>query len=457
MKTSAHWQQVGQKAHHGLCLPLSALRTKSSSGIGEFLDLLPLLPWCRSFGFDTIQLLPLNDSGMDPSPYNLLSSCALNPIYLSLTALQGPKESLFAFSRFNEEIRLAWQEIKAMKLAWLDNYFQQTFSTLSSTPAYLAFLEKHPWLSSYAHCMSLKEHRSADFYRCLQYHCFAQMKQVRDKASSYGIFLMGDLPILPGRESVDLWSNPSLFHQAFSAGAPPDKYNAQGQNWGFPLYNWDAMRKNHFSWWKERLANLSELYHMYRIDHAVGFFRIWAIPEGKLPLEGHFIPENPSLWEPLGKELLSLLIEASPLLPIAEDLGTIPPEVYPILKDFGLCGIKVLRWQGSVPYQDYEPFSMTTVSTPDMEPLALWWQKYPEEAAALQYQKHWAIEPTLSPERHFEILKDAHSTSSFFHINLLQEYFALFPELVSSDPEEERINVPGTLSEKTGRTASVPP
>ncbi len=447
MKTAAHWQRIGQRAHHGICLPLFSLRSKDSLGIGEFPDLLPLIPWCRSIGFDTIQLLPLNDTGMNSSPYTLVSGSALNPVYLRLQDLPGADQDVAALAPLRELERVAWTEIKTKKIAWLEAYFHQVFPSFSQTADYQSFLSRHSWLSAYAHFMSLQEGKSADFYRFLQYHCFAQMQTVKTAASAAGIFLMGDLPILPGRESADLWAHPSLFHREYATGAPPDPYSAEGQNWGFPPYNREAMREERFSWWKERLAVLSELYHIYRIDHAVGLFRIWAIGEGKLPIEGFFIPQDPALWGALGTELLTMFVESCPLLPIAEDLGIIPAEVYPILKELGICGTKVLRWQEGKSVRDYEPFSLATVSTPDMEPLALWWKKYPEEAAKLAHRKQWAAHASLSPEYRFAILKEAHSASSFFHINLLQEYLALFPQWTSPTPEEEQINVPGTVSE----------
>ena len=140
------------------------------------------------------------------------------------------------------------------------------------------------------------------------------------------------------------------------------------------------------------------------------------------------------------------------MLPIAEDLGTIPKEIYPILRNLGICGTKVLRWQKRteaegdfIPYQEYEPFSMTTVSDADLDPLPLWWKKFPQESMSFAKFKHWKYQPELSPDRQLEILRDSHHTNSFFHINPLQEYLFPFPELVWPDPEEERINIPGTL------------
>lgn len=474
MKTDRHWEKVGRVPHHGICLPLSALHSRQSCGIGEFLDLIPLIDWCRSLKLDCLQLLPLNDNGDDPSPYDALSSCALDPVYLSLAHLPeigSLTRDLEAFRPLAQTPRVALAETKRRKFAWLRRYFQKTFSALSKTKEYKTFVEQEEWLPAYAQFRALKEafegkrwqdwapshpapqQEAVDFYSFLQYHCFDQMRQVRDYASKRDVNLEGDVPILLNPDSADVWANRHLFRLDVSAGAPPDLYVPTGQNWGFPLFDWDAMRKDRFAWWRRRLRVAEQLYHLYRIDHVVGFFRIWAVPEGRKPTDGFFVPSDPSLWPGQGRELLTMMLDASSLLPIAEDLGTIPPETPLILKELGICGTKVLRWQRRwndqnrpyIPYAEYEPYSLTTVSTPDMDPLKIWWKKYPDEAIPFAHFKNWTYQPDLSFDRQLEILRDAHHTPSYFHINLLGEYLSLFPELVSPNPEDERINVPGTL------------
>lgn len=212
------------------------------------------------------------------------------------------------------------------------------------------------------------------------------------------------------------------------------------------------MKKTNYHWWKQRLSLLESFYDLYRIDHIVGFFRLWVIPQGKAPHEGFFIPNDPATWMDHGKEILEKLIEFSSLLPIGEDLGTIPWEVFPILKNLGICGTRVIRWEVDgnkeyLPYQTYDPFTMTTVSTWDCDTLKMWWIKYPEEAEKFCRFKNWDFENTLSEERLFSILYDSHHTPSFFHINLIQEYLSLFPEFIWGG-EMERINIPGTIDDK---------
>jgi 4-alpha-glucanotransferase len=466
MKAAPHWEKIGgQVPHHGICLALSSLRSKTSCGIGEFLDLLPLIDWCKSVFFDCIQLLPLNDSGKDPSPYNPLSSCALDPIYLSLSELGI---DVTAFRELNSLEETCRSSVLTKKMEALYELFQKTFASVCKTKEYQTFLkENKSWLEPYAFFKACKEkflHRhflefpkapkpsqeKIDFFSFLQFHCFSQLEKVKAHADAKGLLLQGDIPILISPDSADVFQEPSLFHLELEAGAPPDDYNPLGQKWGFPLFNWDEIEKQQFSWWKRRLKIAERFFHLYRIDHVVGFFRIWGIEKGKKPMEGSFFPENPVLWEPQGKKLLEMMLEATTMLPIAEDLGTIPPFVYPLLKKLGICGTKVIRWQKKdfqsfIPFSMYEPFSVTTLSTPDMDPLELWWKKYPAESVPFAHFKNWPFHPLLSRKQRFELLKDAHHTPSYFHINLLQEYLALFPDLVWPDPEKERINVPGTL------------
>jgi len=397
---------------NGLLIFLPALRSKNSSGIGEYLDLIPMIDWCAELGLKVIQLLPINDTGDDSSPYNAMSSCALNPNYISLPE-PLPKEEKFEFLRqqFHHE-----------------------------RPDLTSFRSQNPWL------------QGDDFYCYLQQICFDQMRHVKEYATVRGIHLFGDIPILLSRQSVDVKSNPHLFDLSLDAGAPPDFYNLQGQHWGFPLYNWDAMRKENFHWWKQRLKVAEQFFHMVRIDHVMGLFRMWGIPKGKKPIEGHYVPIDSTLWHDQGREILKMILTATKMEPVAEDLGTVPTFVRPTLKELGICRTVVPRWErhwdgdkNFIPYSEYEPLSLTTVSTPDSDLIAMWWKKYPEEAAQLAKFKQWAYKPELSREQHLELLRDSHQTPSKYHVNLLQEYLTLFPELSWPDPETERINIPGTV------------
>ncbi len=444
------WQHIGRHPRHGIDVPLAALHTKQSCGIGEFWDLLPLIDWCQSLGLEVIQLLPLNDSGIDPSPYNALSSCALHPLYLSLHALDLDEEledALPALQRLTQEQKIPYNEVLSQKLAWLHLYYDKQGAHFLAQPAFQTFVAENEWLTPYA---DFKGERA--FHQVVQYLCYLQMRHVKEYASSKGILLQGDIPILVNPHSVDVVHHKELFDTSVAAGAPPDIYNQEGQYWGFPLFKWENEKLEDYRWWRERLHYAAHFYDLYRIDHVVGFFRIWAIPLNHLPKEGKFVPEDSSLWIPRGKEVLQKLLTFSAMLPIAEDLGAVPPEVRACLTELGICGTKVMRWeriwnenQQFIPIQDYPELSLTTVSTHDSPTLELWWRDNPEEAKAYASSRQWEYQPKLTLEQRQAILKESHHTPSLFHINLLQEYLACFPELVWPNPEDERINTPGKV------------
>lgn len=471
-----HWKKIGNKPRHGINLPLSALHSKNSCGIGEFFDLIPLIEWCSSVGFDVIQLLPLNDSGSDSSPYNAISSCALNPIYISLHKLPGAKIPPIPP---NNSPRFVYNDIQSFKLNFLRNYCEEYGGDLISTKSFKNFVKNNSWLNYYSLFKVLKDRlgqnswmswpeelKKPDYealfekhahemliYILIQYLASEQLLEVKKYASSNNVLLQGDIPVVISPDSSDTWMKPELFDFSLAVGAPPDTYAREGQYWGFPIFNWDIIKKEEFNWWKTRLEVASHYYDIYRIDHVVGFFRLWAIPLGKSAKEGRFIPENPALWIPQGEEILQMMLKASPMLPIAEDLGTVPPSVRKCLERLGICGTKVMRWERNyetdnsfIPPSEYPEISLTTLSTHDSETLQLWWQNPLSEAKDFANFKGWTYSPDLSFSQRLDILKDSHHTTSLFHINLLQEYLALFPELSWLGPLDERINIPGTIS-----------
>ncbi len=481
------WERVGIRHHHGISIPLFSIHSQKSCGIGEFLDLIPLIFWCREVGFDVIQLLPLNDTGMDTSPYNGISACALNPIYLSISSLPdisrvpNYEEKLAKMRHWNRSPRVKHHIVRELKLSFLFDYFSLVFSEIENKESYQQFCQHHSWVRAYAVFRALKEfelwkswedwplsvkspsdesfsnlalahQKKVQFYTFLQYLCYQQMREVRKAAEEAAVFLKGDIPILMSRDSVDVWYYRRYFLMHLVAGAPPDCYAEKGQYWGFPPYDWEEIEKSGYEWWKQRLQAASELYHLYRIDHVVGFFRLWVIPLGKEATTGCFIPAQESEWIPHGKKMMEIMLTSSPLLPIGEDLGTVPPSIKAVLAQLGICGTRVMRWErrwdgdgGFIPVSAYLPTSMTTVSTHDSDTLQLWWSHSPKEARLYCEFKKWDYKPFLSLDRHHEILMESHRSASLFHINLLQEYLALFPSLVSPNPNDERINFPGKI------------
>lgn len=480
--TDSHWKKIGTKHHHGIALSLASLHSDTSAGMARFCDLIPMIDWCKEVGFDVIQLLPLNDSGGGSSPYNAISSLALHPIYLSLEALPYNRDPL---PLIPQPQRLDYQKTLQMKEAFLEHYLDLHQEKLASSPEFRKWFKDNGWVVGYALFKTLQkayhytyweewpeelrdarpealdaaidEHEYEIERHCvIQYLCWQQMHGVYKYATEKAVLLMGDIPILLSPNSADVWQHPGYFDLSVSAGAPPDMYAKDGQNWGFPTYRWEALEKDNYSWWRERLQAAQQYYHIYRIDHIVGFFRIWSVPRGMSGKDGFFVPEDKNEWIPQGGKLLKMMLDGTSMLPIGEDLGTIPPEVRVWMQEHGICGTKVMRWEKEwnkktpppppfVDPKDYSSFSLTTVSTHDSEPLAQWWRDYPKEAEQLCTERGWKYKKQLSPEMRKTLLIDSHQSNSIFHINFLQEYLALFPDLIWGNPEEERINVPGTI------------
>lgn len=488
--TATAWKKVGIKHHHGLNIPLSSIRTKQSCGIGEYYDLIPFIDWSYTLKMNIIQLLPLNESNNDPSPYNALSSTALHPIYLSLHALPyldahpSLKAKLEPMRHFNHTKLVHYHDVIKEKMNWLREYVALTGDQIRSEKEYSLFLSTHTWLPFYSlfkvfkerynhvhwelwpeehrnitktKCKEYEDNYSSEilFYNIVQYLCFSQLTTVKAYAEKKGVFLKGDIPYLVNSDSVDVWIHREFFDLSEVAGAPPDEFNKEGQYWGFPLYNWTALSQNHYSWWKNRFDVASHLYHLYRIDHIAGFFRIWAIPHHQPAVEGKYVPFEDSIAMAHGEKMLDLLVHFSEMLPIGEDLGAVPPYVRKCLEDYGICGTKIFRMErysdehrSFIPYSQYSPISMSSVSTHDLDTVTLWWKNSPEEAKDYALFKNWVYHEKLTWEQRFEILYDIHHTPSLFHINLLQEYLSLVPDLTWENPEDERINYPGTVQQR---------
>jgi 4-alpha-glucanotransferase len=225
-----------------------------------------------------------------------------------------------------------------------------------------------------------------------------------------------------------------------------------GQNWGFPIYHWDVLNQNNFDWWKIRLSIAAEFYDIFRIDHIIGFYRIWAIKKGSKATEGSFFPPNETDATAQGEFLLSTLLSFTNMFPIGEDLGLFIDHIRRSLYRLAIPGTKIPRWErhydsdnSFIAYKDYPVFSLTTLSTHDTETLSEWWSLFPNDAKQFAQNFGLTYEETLRPELRLRILNDAHHSNSYFHINLLSEYLALDPNYVAQNPKEERINIPGTL------------
>jgi len=484
------WRSIGVKHHHGFNIPLFALHSENSCGIGEYTDLIPLIFFCNELNFSVIQLLPLNDTGRDTSPYAAISAFALNPLHLGLKSLPNTEKyphlvtELWELQKFNKTPRVDYAAIAPLRERFLSEYIALEAPSILASAAYKSFVLANPWLDDYTLFKSLKEannwHHFMDwepeirdpsrftlnalttkyademrFHSIVQFLCFEQLENIKKLANEKGVLLKGDIPILINRDSADVWLHRHLFDLKFEAGAPPDMYAKEGQVWGFPTYNWNALEAENYEWWKMRLKVAEHIYDIFRIDHVVGFYRIWSVPLGLSGSHGYFIPENKDEWVAHGEKILRMMVKESKMLPIGEDLGAVPPEVRTNLKELGICGTKVIRWERNwngdkcyIPFEQYPMMSMTTVSTHDSEPLRLWWQNTIQEAKDFANFKGWNYTPELDKACLFTILRDSHHTPSLFHINLLNEYLALLPELTAQNAEDERINIPGLVSAK---------
>lgn len=318
----------------GLAIPVFSLRTKESFGIGEFLDLKLMVDWAEKTHQQMIQTLPVNDTSLqlnksDSYPYNSLSVFALNPMYLRLEAMgyleDKRKRAYFQVQReqLNSLEGVEYEEVLRLKWDYFHLIYQQEKTAITQQQSYKDFVAKnHDWLIPYAvFCYMRDTEKTSDFstwpmfsiyedgavrqfasehmeeiglYLFLQYHLYLQLSEAHEYAMSKGVLLKGDIPIGVSPNSVDVWCNPKLFNTNMQAGAPPDFFSVRGQNWGFPTYNWEVMALDNYAWWQDRLKYMSNYFDAYRIDHILGFFRIWSIPTDSVwGLLGKFIPAKP--------------------------------------------------------------------------------------------------------------------------------------------------------------------
>jgi 4-alpha-glucanotransferase len=321
----------------GVAVPVFSLRSQQSLGVGEFLDLKPLANWGKQVGLKLIQLLPVNDtsatnSWKDSYPYAAISAFALHPLYLNLAAVVDAKNRPLlkklepARRRLNRLRDVDYEAVMKVKLHFLRQIFPSQKSATFRTPEYKKFFaENEHWLVPYAAFCFLRdqfgtadfslwpEHSTFDaqkiaalaqgnneiaFHFFVQYHLHLQLCEAAAHAHDCGLVVKGDIAIGVYRHGADAWQSPELFNMEMQAGAPPDPFAAKGQNWGFPTYNWPRMAADGFAWWKKRFAQMGNYFDAFRIDHILGFFRIWSSPahavEGIL---GYFVPAIPVAQE----------------------------------------------------------------------------------------------------------------------------------------------------------------
>ena len=317
----------------GLAIPVFALRTKRSFGVGSFSDLHAMVDWAAACGMRMVQILPVNDTSgthtwTDSYPYAAISVFALHPLYLDIDALDPPnKRSINAQrKKLNALPEVHYEKVMQAKLEIAKAAFELQKDSFLKDPLFKQFFKENKnWLEPYALFCHLRDqfstpdfsqwetfakykksflktytapgaktYESIAFHYFLQYHLDKQLRAAADYARSKGLVLKGDIPIGIYRHSADAWVAPKLYNMEGQAGAPPDPFSEDGQNWGFPTYRWDVMAKDNYQWWKNRMQQLSRYFDAYRIDHILGFFRIWEIPYQQIDgLLGVFNPAIP--------------------------------------------------------------------------------------------------------------------------------------------------------------------
>jgi 4-alpha-glucanotransferase len=321
----------------GIAIPVFSLKTNQSFGVGEFTDIKQLVDWSKHVGLKLIQILPINDTianhtWLDSYPYAAISAFALHPMFLNLeqtaNASNKPlvKKLEVERKKLNDLEALDYDAVVNAKLAFIQKIYPSQKEETFASKDYQAFFEQNKhWLVPYAaFCYLRDEHGTANFSQWpahsqynaneiaalsantstvyddiainyfIQYHLHLQLKAATQYAHENGIIVKGDIPIGIYRNGADAWQQPELYHMDAQAGAPPDDFAVKGQNWGFPTYNWQRMQEDGFLWWKQRFEQMSYYFDAFRIDHILGFFRIWSIPmdavEGIL---GFFQPAIP--------------------------------------------------------------------------------------------------------------------------------------------------------------------
>ncbi len=411
--SAALWKRIGAHRRAGVALPLFFIQSKKSIGVGELTDLELLADWCMEAGLSLIQLLPMNDVGFNFRPYDSESSFAIEPMHLCLEKLIHVPLKEFSSEidslrkkypldspRFNVSIKK--EKLKILKKMFLrrDPSGQKDFEQYQNRESfwlkdYILFkaikhkMKGHAW-EAWPQPLKNRDQNALEeikreakeeleFHAWLQWQLFFQFRAVIQSLREKGIRLMGDLPFLVSRDSADVWSQRRYFKLHLSAGAPPDLYFADGQQWGMPPYDWTGLEAGHYDYFAQKLKYAENFYDLFRIDHFAGIFRVWTFPrEGG---EGAFDPADETLWETHGRKILSMILSQTRMVPCAEDLGTVPECAFRVLKEYAIPGMEIQRrmrdwgisWDFKAPEQ-YRVNSIATLSTHDMSPFEVWWE-----------------------------------------------------------------------------------
>lgn len=523
----------------GVLEPVFAIRTEHDLGIGDTDGVRQMIDWCARLGLGVFQTLPINETSDDNSPYNSISSLAIESATIAISPKLIPDLTATQFKQIAKpklltELRVGavnYPKVKALKRALLGaafgNFLQRHFNRETArAKAFRAFLmENADWLSDYALFRVLMEEnghtpewerwqeehygprrartwlvslpekardalmRKQLFFMYVQWLAFSQWQAVKAYGESQGVFLMGDIPFGVGRASADAWANRSIFDLDWSGGAPPEWtfrgdpfVEKWGQNWGIPAYRWDELRRHDFEWWRTRVRTIQQVFHLYRIDHVLGFFRLYSFPwppsrnaqfvrlseteaadltRGRLPGFKPFpddTHEHRAANQAQGEEILRIVQEASgETTVIAEDLGCVPDYVPPTLAKLGIPGFRIPLFfrEHDGRYSDpkhYPRLSLAQPATHDHPPLAAFWRELWQKIDAgtdvdnaRREQRHlmnFIGLPEEEPPREFNdrllegFTRAVMQSNSWLVIFQITDVFA----------QAERFNVPGSTS-----------
>jgi 4-alpha-glucanotransferase len=465
-----------EKRIAGILVPLFALRGEDDLGIGDLGALGEFIDWAAAIGFKLVQLLPINETGADNSPYNAISAMAIEPTTLHLEPnsppdlaradfdsslsdidlpslrlggvkyrqVKGLKRRILekAFANFSahatQERQLEFRTFCEQKSAWLHDYafFRVLMEENNDSAAWNRWPSQHQtvekarsWLRDLPHDRQAAVIRRQEFFCYVQWVAHQQWRAIKSYAEERGVALMGDIPFGVSYCSADVFARPNEFVLDWFGGAPAEPHfkddaftQKWGQNWGIPLYRWDRMRANNFQWWRERVRGVRRIFHLCRIDHVQGFYRIYAFPwrprtnKEFLPLDEHqmlqrtggraphFVPrddetpQNREANKREGEEYLRIVLkETGGARVIGEDLGVVPDYVRPNLRSLGIAGFKIPQWEVRdgmiIPGDMYERLSVATYATHDHEPIrALWNEAFGDPASNIGEQARATLE-----------------------------------------------------------------
>jgi 4-alpha-glucanotransferase len=473
----------------GILVPLFSIPSDTSWGIGDIGDLRHITSWLASAGQTLLQLLPINEMAAgQQSPYSAMSAMAIDPIYLDVSAVPDFM-AVGGTSIFNSEETAALERVRAaetvqygpiralkeraLRIAAEHFVVAEIGRGTPRAQSFARFLtEQSWWLQEYALFRAVHVHQResswtewpdglrrheksalADardslanevlFRQYLQWLAQTQWADAHAAAKAAGVALFGDLPFMVDGDSADVWSRQDQFLLDASLGVPPDAFSDTGQDWGMPVYRWDAIAADDFGWLRDRTRRNSDLYDGYRIDHLVGFYRTYGRPrDGSRPF---FTPATEPEQIALGETLMRIFSSGGAEI-IAEDLGVVPDFVRESLARLGIPGFRVFRWerhwhahgQPFIDPADYPALSVATSGTHDTETMMVWWE------TALESERHQVRE--LQTVRRITHDADADRDSLLQALMASASRLALFP-IQDVFGWRHRINEPATVNE----------